>query len=338
MGADLFSIGRSGLNVSKKMLETTGHNIANVNTEGYSRQRVTAATSEPIPEGHYVLGTGANVSDVRRSHDDILEKRFIKATSNNAYFEEREVQLGRVENIFNEVSNEGLNKILNKFFNSFRELSNQPEDESVRNIVRENARIVIKDMKRVKETLNFIEDGIDQNMKLAVEDINTLTKHIAKINIEMLSLEAGGGETGDLRDQRDLAVKELSKYFRLQTYANDKGQYTVNVENVGTLLSGGKVSELIASPTLQPGETNKERAPYEIYFKNRPSKSIGIPRNSGKIGAMLETRKVEIKNLKKEVDTIAYNLAKSVNAIHRRGYKNVKFPEDPDGNPVYTPD
>ncbi|MCK5882522.1 MAG: hypothetical protein KAG61_02445, partial [Bacteriovoracaceae bacterium] len=148
--SDLLSIGVSGLNVSKKALETTGHNMANANTEGYSRQKVVQTSNTPISKGGLVHGTGARIVNINRVHDEFIEKRLNASISEHEYFQERSLQLEQVENIFNEIDNEGLNKILNRFYNSFRDLANQPENETIRSVVRDNASLVTKDFRRIR--------------------------------------------------------------------------------------------------------------------------------------------------------------------------------------------
>ena len=122
-------------------MSTTSHNIANANTEGFSRQQVRTETSTPISEGNYVLGNGVDIQSVRRSHDELVEKKLNTSNSQHKFNEERTLQLSHVEEIFNEINSEGMNKILNRFFNSFRELATQPENETIRNVVKENAKI-----------------------------------------------------------------------------------------------------------------------------------------------------------------------------------------------------
>jgi flagellar hook-associated protein 1 FlgK len=113
---DLINIGRSGLMVSKKALQTTSHNISNANTEGYSRQRVTQKTATPIGHGKHVMGQGVTVNEVKRIHDTLIEKKLNDSTTAHQNNEERVFQLSRLEEIFNEVNSEGMNKILNRFF------------------------------------------------------------------------------------------------------------------------------------------------------------------------------------------------------------------------------
>ena len=116
-------------------MSTTSHNIANANTEGFSRQEVRTETNPTLPEGDYVLGTGVEIQSIKRSHDELVEKKLNTSITSHKFNEERSLQLGNIEELFNEINSEGMNKILNRFFNSFRELSNQPENETIRNVV-----------------------------------------------------------------------------------------------------------------------------------------------------------------------------------------------------------
>ena len=118
MGADLLSIGKSGLFASKKSLETTGHNISNVNTEGYSRQQVKQTSNMPIGSGNHVQGSGVRISGIKRIHDEHVENRLRDNHNNKSFFDGRSDMLSQVEEIFNEVDNEGLNKLVSKFFNA----------------------------------------------------------------------------------------------------------------------------------------------------------------------------------------------------------------------------
>ena len=186
MGADLFSIGRSSLRTTKKSLETTSHNIANSNTEGFSRQRITTQTNIPVNEGSYVLGTGVNIQSVKRVHDGLIEQNLNKSLSQHKFNEERTFQLGRVEEIFNEINSDGLNKVLNRFFNSFRELSNQPENEVVRALVRDNANLVVSDFHRIDASIEGVKESIDAKIKASVEEINVFSEGISRLNKEIV--------------------------------------------------------------------------------------------------------------------------------------------------------
>lgn len=336
MGADLFSIGHSSLRTSKRSLETTSHNIANSNTEGFSRQRVTASTNIPVSEGNYVLGTGVNVQSVKRVHDRLVEKKLNQSLSDHKFNEERTFQLSRVEEIFNEINSDGLNKVLNRFFNSFRELSNQPENEVVRSMVRDNAKLVVADFRRISETITTVKQSSENKIELSVNEINSMAEGIASLNKEIIRLENVGGEAGDLRDQRDQLVRNLSEYFPAQTYEDEKGQYVVNIKNVGSIVAGGATTKLEARAVTK--NSSQDEGSVEIFLAGKSNSPVSTKIKKGTLGAIIKTRNEDIKELRDQLDELAYGLAKATNAIHNRGFKNRRLKVDQQGNYILPSD
>lgn len=333
MSTDLLNIGKSGLNVAKQSMSTTSHNIANANTEGYSRQEVRSETGVQLAQGDYVLGTGVEVQSIRRSHDELIEKKLNSSITNHKFNEERGLQLGHIEEIFNEINSDGMNKIMNRFFNSFRELANQPENETIRNVVKENAKIVVSDFHRLQGSLNEVRASINKKISLSVSEINALTSSVAKLNKEISIQEVAGGMANDLRDQRDRAVSTLSEFFPLSTYTDSKGQYVVSVEGVGSIVSGGIAQELVFGGSVQEGDSS-DRGNTEVFFKNREGNPLSNNILSGTLGAQLKSRNEELATLEKQLDVLAHGLVLSTNAIHRRGFANHAVPTDAEGNPL----
>ncbi len=323
--SDLLNIGRTGLNASKKSLETTGHNISNVNTEGYSRQRVNQTTNIPITKGGTIHGTGARVKSVTRINDDFVNKRLEKSISNSKFFEQRMDRMSQVEDIFNDLDTDGLNQVINRFFNSFRELANQPENETIRSVVRDQANLVVQDFQRIQGSLNSISAGIDGNMEAEVTDINQTLEHIASLNAKIRSLEAVNEEVGDLRDQRDLAVRNLAKSFKVHTYQDNKGQFVVAARGVGTLVTATQVQRLQIGTSNKENSTNGLPGSADIFFEGKPAHILTKKFQGGSLASLAKVRNEEIVDIKNKIDSIAYNLTKSVNAIHRRGYVNRKI-------------
>lgn len=332
MGADLFNIGRTSLHASKTSLKTTSHNIANANTEGYSRQRVTQETNTPIAEGSYVLGTGTNVRDIKRIHDKLVEKKLNHSLTNSHFHEERTFQLERVEEIFNEINSDGLNKILNKFFNSFRELSNQPENEIVRTLVRDNAKLVVNDFNRLSDHITDVKENIDAKIHASIKEINSLANSIASLNKEITNIENVGGESGDLRDQRDMAVRTISEFFKVNVYQDEKNQYVVNIVGAGSLVAGGLVNKLDARSVTQ--KDSSEEGKMELFFQGRKNNNFSGSIKTGALGAALKVRNEEVTILRDQMDDLAYGLTKATNAVHTRGYVNREIPIDQNGEPV----
>ncbi len=331
---DLLGIGKSGLFASKKSLEVTGHNLANVNTEGFSRQVAVVSAAKPNTKNGLISGSGVKIEDIRRVSDPFLEKRVNLASAGNSYQEARSDQLSQIETIFNEIDNEGLNKILNKFFNSFRELANQPENETIRSVVRDNGELVVKDFKRIRETLNAQATNIDRKIQASVYEVNQTLNYIADLNEKILSIEAAKGESGDLRDQRDLALKNLSEHFKIHTYEDDKKAFIVSAQGIGTLVAGASVQEISTVQTAKEDSSNNMSGSVEVVLKERPGQKISQNFQGGKLASYFKVRNHELRKIQDDIDLIAYHFVNSVNAIHRQGFvaRNVEIGEN--GKPI----
>lgn len=332
--ADLLGIGRSGLNASKKSLEVTGHNLSNVNTEGYSRQRVMQSTAIPVSVGGFIQGTGVKVDGVRRFNDEFIDKRLMTSLASNKYYEARTENLEQVENIFNELDSDGLNQVMNKFFNSFRELANQPENETIRSVVRDNANLVVKDFRRIRNTLDTQAENIDRKIQTSVADVNQLLNHIADLNGKITSIEIAQGETGDLRDQRDIALRNLSENFKIHTYTDEKNRFIITAQGIGTLVTGLHVQELGTITKNKVDSSNGMNGSVEIVLKDRPSQKITDQFKSGSLASIVKVRNEDLRKLQNDIDGIAYQFTTSVNTIHRQGYVNRPIIIGADGKPA----
>jgi flagellar hook-associated protein 1 FlgK len=331
--SNLLNIGKTGLDASKSSLKTTSHNIANANTEGYSRQRVHQTSNTPINKSGHIMGTGARVVSVNRIHDQFVENKLSRTITSNEFYGTRSESLTQLENIFNEVDGEGLNYVLNDFYNSFRELANQPENESIRSLVRDKADLVVKDFKRINDKLETEARGVDQKLKVEVQDVNTLLKRTADINKKIAVLEAGGQQTGDLRDQRDNLLRSLSESFEIKTYEDEKNRFVISAVGIGTLVTGTEVQELATKPVSKEQSKNGMPGSVEVYYKTRPNNPISDRFSGGRMGSLIKARNEDIQTITQKVDSIAYDFANSVNAIHRRGFVNRKIPLNEMGNP-----
>ncbi|TDJ05088.1 MAG: flagellar hook-associated protein FlgK [Deltaproteobacteria bacterium] len=325
--ADLLSIANSGLFVAKKGMETTSHNIANANTEGYSRQRVDITTNNPITKGGLIEGTGARVAGIRRIHDPFIMQKLGTAIANSKYFSGVADALGQIEGIFADLDGDGLTSVLNRFFNSFSELAGNPEDESIRSYVRDNALRVINDFRRLGGALNGAQDNINSGIELGVTDVNSLADQIAKLNRKILIMESIGDEASDLRDRRDLAVRNLAELANIHFYEDNQGMYVVNIDGAGTLIAGAIRTELVAAPNPHTGN-------FEIYYKGRPSNPITSKIRKGSLGALVQTRDNNLSKLKTAINSIANEVVVRVNQIHRKGYARRELAVDKKGNPV----
>lgn len=329
--ADLLGIGKSGLNVAKKGMETTGHNVANANTEGYSRQRVDITTAIPIYKDGLIQGAGARIAGIKRITDGFIEKKLNEVTTEDNYNEVLSDKLGQLEKIFSEIDGEGFNKVLTRFFNSFSELAGNPEDEAIRSYVRENAAMVSRDFVRMNESLSTVGNELDTQITLQLDDLNELAKQVAKLNKKIQMMEATGADANDLRDQRDLAIRNISKIIKVSTYEDNLHNFNVHINGAGTLVAGGMYVPLKAGP-FKDAQGNITKG-LEVFFEKRPSFPITTKIKDGSLGAAIYAKNNVIGTVKDKLDNIAYHLVKVVNSIHQKGFVHRNIPVGPEEAP-----
>ncbi len=332
MAVDLMEISKSGLMSSSQLLKTTGHNVSNVNTEGYSRQMARQASSRPVPMGNVVLGSGSYVKSVGRIHNEFIERKINLASSDQAFFAERYKQLSVLDEFFNEINSEGVAQMMNNFFNSFRELSAQPENKSLRSLVRDTAVLMIREFHNKTELLNDSIEDYNRIFTESISDANSLMHNIGQLNVKILELETQNGETGDMRDERDLYLRELSTIMETHTYTDEHGHFIVSSPGIGVLVSAAEVRPFNLG-YMPDGEEMKVLYPNsKDVFMEKIQVSDGL--KNGKIAAVIKTRKEELVEIKSELNELAFALASIVNSIHEKGYINANAPLDEQGNPI----
>ncbi len=317
----MMSVGKQALANSQTALQTTTHNIANANTEGYSRQRIDSRTAEPISEGHIRLGQGVRAAGVDRVVNNFLNKQIQDETSKLGLASGREGHLARVESIFNESVNKGLNGFLAKFFNSFREFANNPESKANRALVAESARELTEDFHRVNDQLNAVQKDVDAQVTNQLSQVNGYVKEIAGLNEKIPMIEVQGMKANDERDRRELLVKKLGELINIRYAEGDNGKLTITAGNTAVLVSGAEFNEMFARST--PAHDNKREGNVDIVFKYGPQGTEFVVTREikgGQIGGALEVRDNVVNSLHENIDEIAFTVVHSVNDIHKTGF------------------
>ncbi len=306
---------------SQTSLQTTAHNIANKNTEGFSRQRVDSTTNEPIGQGKLRIGMGARPSEVTRINNPFIEKQIETQGSKLGFMEGRASMLARVEQVYNEQANKGLNQFMSEFFNSLRELANNPESLASRTMVKESAEFLANDFRRMDRQLSEIQGDADFRVAAKIEEINQITREIANLNEKVQSVELQGVEANDERDRRELLVKKLSGMINIRYGESKDGQLSVTAGNSAVIVSGFSSRDLLVAPTA--AKDGKPEGGVEIFYK---ATDTGTPINitkqirGGEIGGLLQVRDETVAGLKEKIDTLAYTLSNEINSVHQEGY------------------
>lgn len=317
---NLFGIGKSGLMVSKHALHTTGHNIANVNSEGYSRQSVEQTSGPTIPNGKLTFGTGAWAKKVARVNDEYLDRRIGMEMKNFANLEEKQLYLSQTEQIFNENNSEGINQLTTKFFNEFRKLSTDPGNAAIRASVRESSNQLVDDIKRVSRSLKEVQKNIDDRVGGYVRDVNALAAEIRDLNLLIDRAEAGGGSAPDLHDKRDLAMRKLGAMADVTAGKDQNGRVTITMAGHIPLVVGSEVTEIDVLRTPADPLTGKREERLDIVLNSPVPVVVTDKIKTGRLGGLLEIRDQDVTAAQDKMDRIAYAFSTAVNEIHRQGY------------------
>jgi flagellar hook-associated protein 1 FlgK len=209
----------TGLYAAQRNLDTVGHNLSNINTEGYSRQENIQRASRAMLtyNGSGMVGTGTEVISTVRIRDAYLDYKYWSENISLGEWEVKSTQLTELERLFNEPSQNkaGFNAIMDSFFNAISDLSKNPSDLSARRVVINRGVSMAKYFNSIATHLEKLQSDLNESVKLKVDEINALASQIAQLNQKIHTFEVGGDVANDLRDQRGVLVDKLSKIINI---------------------------------------------------------------------------------------------------------------------------
>jgi flagellar hook-associated protein 1 len=239
----LLSIGTRAMFANYAALQTIGHNIANANTEGYSRQQVEFETAQGQFTGAGFFGKGVDVAAVTRAHNAFLTREAATASSQAAADSARLEQLQRLETVF-PTGEAGLGHAASSLLNAVVDLASRPQDLSTRQVVLARAQDLAQRYAAAGAQIDTLQEGVVQDLQVAVASVNRLTQGIATVN-EQIARVVGSGQTpNDLLDQRDQLVAELSEFVQVTTLPADDGTLAVFVAGGQRLVLGTQATAL----------------------------------------------------------------------------------------------
>ncbi len=254
------NIGKSGLFTSQRAIDVTSHNIANANTDGYSRQRAELQTTRPFctPSMNNAaapgqVGTGVQVSQIQRIRDTFLDYQVRVELGVQGNYSGRDKFLSQVENVFNEPSDTGLSTLLGKFFDSWQQLSKQPETSNGKTMVSEQSMALANELNHMYGQLNKIKGNAQDLIKQTTIDVNSLLNQIDQLNKEIIQISVSGNNPNDLMDRRDLLLDQLSSKFGISIDKKNFKSIEINTRedaSANSPMIGGKPVNLVQ--TLDP--------------------------------------------------------------------------------------
>ncbi|MDD5335597.1 MAG: flagellar hook-associated protein FlgK [Rhodoferax sp.] len=318
MSFNMFYTGLSGLNVAQAALVTTGHNTANVNTPGYSRQSAQIASAGGIyAPGVGYLGTGAKSTDVTRSYDRFLTTQLNQAQSSSQSLSTEFAQISQIDNLLANQS-AGLAPLMQAFFAGVQAVANTPADPAARQQLIGSAQAMTNQFRANSQYLSGLNGNVNDQIAGGIGLINTYAEQIADLNkqIAMVDNADGSQAPNDLLDQRDQLVSDLSKLVGTKVVVQDGGQYSVYIGSGQTLVLGGKASTLKAvASAADPAQTG-------VALVGASGRAVEMHDNvlvGGSLGGLLQFRNETLRGAQNSLGRIAIALSDTFNAQQKLG-------------------
>ncbi len=318
-----FNIARSGLFVSQRALNVTAHNIANANTEGYSRQRLDTHASRPdtLPAAQGMIGTGVDSEAIKQIRDEFLDFKYRGENTTLGEWAKREDVLKTIEAIFNEPSDSGIRETMDQFFSAIQELNKNPESLTTRALVRQRGIALTKNMNAMAETFKKLQRDIDFELQAVVSEINGYARQITDLNKTIYSQELDGSKANDLRDQRGVILDKLSELTNIDYYEDSMGRFFVTVSG-NALVSHVNYDQIRLTQRIVPLHEDDALLLNDVDWASGAT----FTGTSGKIKAILDLRDSAggnekgipyyVDKLNEFIDT----MANEINRVHMTGY------------------
>ncbi len=344
-------IARTGLTISQNELNITAHNIANVDTEGYTRQRLyTAAIASSASNVQFACsqtgssGRGVAAIAVEQVRSVFLDYQYRNENSTSTKWQTKEQYFEYIETLFeNELEDvdvsSGISSQLSNFYSSLYDLEESPSDSEVRANVQQNALKLTETMNYYYDRLIEQQGTLNECVSVSVSEINDYAQQIAELNKQIFGYELSGETANDLRDQRGLLLDELSGIIDFE-YSEDSGG-NVNIQIDGHyLVRQGTANELVVSATLDNPANSGASQLYEVYWADEngnPGTKLEV--DDGALSAYMELRdgndedNIGIPYIIGQLNELCQKIVNDVNTIHRTGYT---IPNDSNGDTSET--
>ncbi|WP_203363292.1 flagellar hook-associated protein FlgK [Bacillus sp. REN10] len=345
---------KRGMFTQQSALYTTGHNISNANTPGYTRQRINFQTTEPYPgigmnrpniPGQ--MGTGVEAGSVQRVRDSFLDTQFRGENNKLGYWQARADSLSKMEDIMNEPSKNGLSAVMGEFWGSLQDLSVHPENEGARVVVLERGQAVVDTFHYLHSSLSSVQKDLGNQISVNIKEINSLLDQISDINRQIGEIEPHGYLPNDLYDQRDVLVDQLSQHMNIKVEPVETGGHALKIAegvyNISMIKADGTPVELVKGTTVNKINVESENAAIDsdgdgiadlpdgavTGFKVNTGTTIQITDfTQGKLKALAEAYGykdgADVKgiypNMLDDLDKLAYTFAMVFNDVHDDGY------------------
>jgi flagellar hook-associated protein 1 FlgK len=303
----ILSIARTAISAQQAAIATVSHNIANAETEGYSRQRVELMPGDPVRFTYGSFGSGVQIQSVTRARSELLDANYHREAGASEGTGLRRDILSQIQDIFGEPGTTGLTGALDAFWNSWSDLANNPGNATAQNAVRQYGAQVAQSLNSFDTQLNQIAANTRSQLASSVSQLNALSSQVADLNVRILAAESGGKQAPDLRDARDRLTDQMAKVGGTRAILQNDG--TVAVTLGGTTLVDQSVARVLQVNAAVSGTT------ISLTTNTEPLVQLG-----GTLEASLTVLNGDIPAVRTRLDTLAKGVVNGVNYLHEEGW------------------
>ncbi len=303
-------IGRDALMTQQLAISITGQNIANVNTPGYSRQRVDLE-SKVNNSAQGPVGAGVIDKGIIRFYDQFLNAHIQEEIQQKGVWQTQNQTMQQIEIIFDESSGDGLSQHMSQFWNSWQDLTLNPSGYAERKALTTDSEDLASNFQEKYRYLDRMQKDMDGRITAATDEINSLASQITNLNDKIVQMEMNGSAANDFRDKRDLLINQLAEKINFSASEDFQGRVTLT-------LGDGK--DLVGSPPFGKLTTVVNASGYkDIVWDSEPDIPINESILTGNLRGWMNVRDSLVPEYKAQLDLLAYQIIQEVNAIHRAG-------------------
>ena len=313
--AGILDIGVSGLLAFQNSLNTTGHNIANSDTEGYSRQRTLHSTQIPQHSGYGWIGSGVKVSGVERITDQFLSTQVRSAQTVSSQLKLYSDYAGRLDNVLAD-PNIGLDPALQDFFNAVQVMADDPASVPSRQVLFSESGSLVDRFHDLNRQFTDMRLQVNQQMEATTGEINDIAQSLGRLNQSIVEAigAAGGDDPNDLMDRRELLLSELSKRTDISIVPQDDGAWNIFIGKGQALVMGSKVATLGTRPSVS------DVSQMDVIFTDSiGSRVITDQMSGGEIGGLLDFRDQILNPGQNQLGLVAIGIGERINGQQQLG-------------------
>lgn len=306
----VYNIAKQAIMTARIGMEVTAHNLANVDTEGYSRQRAITTSVSPQSLGAILVGNGVEVDEIKSVTDSFIESQLRQQKSSLASAEETEKYMQVLEGLFNETGDTGISAGLAEYWNLWQDVSNSPEGSAERIALYEHATLLSNQFNSLNASLVQLQNDLSNSLEETIDTVNQLASQIADLNNKIVSSELSD-TANDLRDQRNVLLAELGEIIDIKSFEQDSGDVTVLTARGAVLVQG------FTNFDLELGGSSSDR----VVWAGSSGATMDLTDyiDSGRLGGLLDMRDEYVEKYKLDLDEVASEFIWIVNQQHSQG-------------------